>query len=104
MARFSSTIYACIVVAAAMTAADSQGMRPASPARRTVPGTIQPVQNNQQTQQAAPPMNQQAQPGANPPQQPGQQPQAAQPIDPPPNTPPMPPTVTYRDGLLTVQA
>ena len=61
----------------------------------------------------AQPMNQQQRPGVpNPypqagqqqPPQAGQQQPAAQAVEPPPTTPATPPEVTYRDGMLTVQA
>jgi hypothetical protein len=103
MARFSSIIYGCVFTIAALAAANAQATRPTFPAKRgentqsNVPATMQ---------QAAPQMNQQQQgsPAPNAAQQMGQQQQAARPADPPPTTQPSPPVVTYRDGLLTVQA
>ncbi|HET9365896.1 MAG TPA: hypothetical protein VFP71_12875 [Candidatus Angelobacter sp.] len=71
----------------------------------TTPVTAQPVYQQ--------PMNQQQRPGVpnpNPqasqqqPPQAGQQQPAAQAVEPPPTTPATPPEVTYRDGMLTVQA
>jgi hypothetical protein len=120
MARFSSIIYGCIFLVAAMAAADAQTMngpsshanRHMSPARAaTQQATPQqqqstPQQMNQQPQGSPAPneaqqmRQQQPQPGQ---QQPVQQ-QPARPADPTPTTPPSPPVVTYRDGLLTVQA
>jgi hypothetical protein len=114
MARFSSIIYGCIFLVAAMAAADAQATHPV-PMNGPMPNANQRMQPNARgtTQQATPQQtNQQPQgspvPNASQPmgqQQPGQQQQpAARPADPTPTTAPSPPVVTYRDGLLTVQA
>src|SRR5262249_47247786 len=63
---------------------------------------VQPQQPNPQTAPAGTSQPQISAPGAvHPTMQP---PPAGRPPDNPPTTPPQPPTVTYRDGLLTVQA
>jgi hypothetical protein len=128
MARFSSIIYGCIFLVAAMAAADAQATNPVPMngpvpnanqrmqpnARRAIQQTT-PQQMNQQPQ-GSPAPNASQQPGQQQPgqqqpgqqqagqQQAGQQQPAARPADPPPTTAPSPPVVTYRDGLLTVQA
>jgi hypothetical protein len=119
MARFSSIICGYIFVVAAVTAAGAQATHPV-PMNGPLPNANQRMQPNARaaTQQATPQqMNQQPQgsPAPNPSQQMGQQQPgqqqmgqqqqpAARPADPPPTTAPSPPVVTYRDGLLTVQA
>lgn len=105
MARFSTIICATVVVVASLASAGAQGARPAMPGRQP-----SPPGNMQQTvqQQGQQPANQQPanqQPGI---QQPGQQ-QAIQqqgnrPAETPATGPAVAPVVSYRDGLLTVQA
>jgi len=100
-------------VVASMAAASAQAMHP-MPINGQMPGANQQAQPNARaTMQQVPQqqMNQQlpqGSPAQNPqqqnPQQFGQQP-GMRPADPPsPTTPPAPPVVTYRDGMLTVQA
>ena len=110
MARFSSIICGYIFVVAAVTAAGAQVTRPSFPPRRgetaqpNSPAAMQQATPQQMSQQrqGAPAPNAAQQMGQQ--QQPVQQQQPARPADPPPTTPPAPPVVTYRDGLLTVQA
>jgi hypothetical protein len=114
MARFSAIISGAIFILAGLSAAGAQAGRPVLPGTRPQPG-----QPNAQQQQA--PSNGQQAPrvvtapsNTNAPQ-PGQPPTA--PLKPspnglppqgqannPPTTPAVPPLVTYRDGMLTVQA
>ena len=130
MARFSSIICGCVFVIATMAAAFAQGARPmvhrrpqqAQPSypvaqqQGTPAVTAQPINQQQMNQQPInqQQMNQQQRPGVpNPypqagqqqPLQAGQQQPPTQAADPPPpTTPATPPEVTYRDGMLTVQA
>lgn len=103
MARFSSIICGCVFLIATVAAAFAQA-RPIYPSQQAQPNY--PVQQQARPAVAAQPMNQQQRPGVpNPSQQAGQQQPAPQAVDPPPpSTPATPPEVTYRDGLLTVQA
>lgn len=97
MARFSSITCGIFVLTAAVTLLQAQAMRPGMPVQRpTPPATL------------APPTPQQTPP----PQSPAGAPtpaagtgQTAQPaVQPTPVGPPVAPVVTYRDGLLSVQA
>jgi hypothetical protein len=108
MVRFSSIIYGVIFVVVSLSPAESQETRPVFPPRRPQPTATQPgaatapVNSPQATPQITPP---QGTAPANAAQQRNQQqPSANRPADPPPTTPAVPPVVTYRDGLLTVQA
>ena len=111
MARFSSIICGCVFLIATVAAAFAQARlvfpsqrpqqaQPSYPVTQqpgTTPVTAQPVYQQ--------PMNQQQRPGVpNPSPQAGQQQPATQAVDPPLTTPAVPPEVTYRDGMLTVQA
>ncbi len=94
MARLYPIFFAAICAAAIASSAQAQAVRP------TFPGP-QPVQPNAQQQpggQRAPVIN-----PAQPPTAPLKPANAASEAA-PPATPPTPPVVTYRDGLLTVQA
>ncbi len=106
MARFSSIIYSVIFVVVSLSAAESQETRPVFPPKRPQPTATQPtaapVNQPQATPQVTAP---QATPPANAVQQRNQQqPPATRAPDPPPTTPAVPPVVSYRDGLLSVQA
>ena len=105
MARFSSIIYSVIFVVVSLSAAESQETRPVFPSKRQQPTaqpTAAPVNQPQATPQVTAP---QATPPANAVQQRNQQqPPATRAPDPPPTTPAVPPVVSYRDGLLSVQA
>jgi hypothetical protein len=101
MARFSSIIYECVLTLAAVAVAGAQATHPAFPVKR---GENTQANPQAAVQQAAPQMNRQGSPAPNAAQQMSQQQQVARPADPPPTTQPSPPVVTYRDGLLTVQA
>jgi len=85
MQRFLLTIGLCVFALFA-ACAEAQGARPVVPAPRQ-----QPAQPNPAVNPAGPPVQQQTAP-------------PARQADNPPTTPAAPPTVTYRDGLLTVQA
>jgi hypothetical protein len=109
MVRFSSILYGMIFVVVSLSVAESQETRPVFPPRRQQPPVNQPanapVNPQQPTPQATPP------PGTAPAnaaqQRNQQQPPATRPADSVPTTPAtpaVPPVVTYRDGLLTVQA
>lgn len=109
MARFSSIICGCVFVIATVAAAFAQA-RPIYPSQQAQPGypvqqqarpTV-PAQPNQQQRPGAP--NPYPQAGQQQPPQAGQQQPATQAVDPPPTTPATPPEVSYRDGMLTVQA
>jgi hypothetical protein len=114
MPRFSSIIYGCALTVAAVAIGNAQAPHRKVPVKRgentqsTVPAPVQqPMQQmNQQgspAPNAAQQMNQQGSPAPNAAQQMSQQ-QSSRPAEPPPNTQPSPPVVTYRDGMLTVQA
>jgi DNA polymerase-3 subunit gamma/tau len=95
MARFCTILSGAVFVMAGLSAAGAQTARPVQPGRPQ-PG-----------QRSVPQPQQQAVPAPIATQQPGQPPTAplkpaAQPAQPP--APAAPPLVTYRDGLLTVQA
>lgn len=101
MARFSSVLLSLAFAAASLSVAAAQTTRPAFPLPRPQPNANQQAQPNPQ-QQMPPAVNRTV---------PVNQPVAPikpSPTDPPANTPPTtpatPPVVTYRDGLLTVQA
>lgn len=119
MARFSSFICGCVFVIATVAAAFAQGGRPGVPRRSdqmqpsypmpqqqgTPAVTAQPINQQPMNQQQSPGVpNPSLQPGQQQPPQAGQQQPATQAADPPPTTPATPPEVTYRDGMLTVQA
>src|SRR6476646_11743004 len=94
MARFSSMLCGSFIVIGAMTLVQAQTMRPAMPVQRpNPPGSLAP--------QVPPPAT--AAPTA-----PAPAPVMAQPAQPAgqpsPLGPPVAPVVTYRDGLLSVQA
>ena len=99
MARFSSIIFALIFAVASLNVAVAQQARPVFP-----PARPQPPQANtqQQTPPAGVPANQQVSPIKPSPNMPLQTEQ--QPASNPPAMPVTPPVITYRDGLLTVQA
>jgi len=100
MRRFLLTIGLC-VFSLLPAGAEAQATRPTFPAQRPQPTQPNPAVNppGAPVQQPAPQQPAIQQPA---PQQPAiQQPAIQQPA---PTTPPAPPTVTYRDGLLTVQA
>jgi hypothetical protein len=112
MARFSAIVFWVVIAVAGVSAAAAQESRPYIPRRSTMqPGAQQqqPMQPNpQQPGQPTvyPAGNMQQQPSS-----PGQPPTAplkqsplgvGTPVQ--PTTPAVPPLVTYRDGLLTVQA
>lgn len=114
MSRFSSIIYGCVFLIAGLAAADAQATHPI-PQNGPMPNGNQqmppnargfgqqPGQQplNQQQPQAPPAQNSAQQQNSG--QQMGQQP--AMPATPPPPTTPLsPPIVTYKDGMLTVQA
>jgi len=92
MARFSSIIYGIFVLTGAITVLQAQTMRPGVPVQRPNPPAALAPQLPPQSANSAPtpsaPIGQPAQP-------------IAQPI---PSGPPVAPVVTYRDGLLSVQA
>jgi hypothetical protein len=92
MARFSSIIYGIFVLTGAITVLQAQTMRPGVPVQRPNPPAALAPQLPPQSANSAPtpsaPIGQPAQP-------------TAQPI---PSGPPVAPVVTYRDGLLSVQA
>jgi hypothetical protein len=106
MVRFPSIIYGIIFVVVSLSVAQSQETRPVFPPRRQQPTATQPltapVNPQQATPQATPP--QMTAPANAAQQRNQQQAPATRPPDPPPTTPAVPPVVTYRDGLLTVQA
>ncbi|HET9281276.1 MAG TPA: hypothetical protein VFR24_04875 [Candidatus Angelobacter sp.] len=105
---------------ATVAAAFAQGGRPMVPKRPdqmqaqpsypvqqpgTAAVTAQPMNQQQMNQQQRPGVpNPYPQAGQQQPQQTGQQQPATQAAEPPPTTPATPPEVTYRDGMLTVQA
>jgi hypothetical protein len=103
MTRFSSIACASFICMGAL-AHSQQTARPPFPGQRpgttTAPQQVSPPTGTAPTGQqpvspaGVPPAGQQGQPGI--PQTPG--------IATPPTTPAVPPVVTYRDGLLTVQA
>jgi hypothetical protein len=104
MARFSAIISGAILILAGLSAAGAQAGRPVLPGARPQPA--QPNGQQPNGQQQAPRV---VTAPANP--QPGQPPTAPLKTSPqtgqaniPPATPASPPVVTYRDGLLTVQA
>lgn len=91
MARFSSIICGIFVLSAAVTLLQAQAMRPGMPVQRpTPPATLAPQSPIGAPAPAAP------FPGTSQPAQPAAQPS--------PIGPPVVPIVTYRDGLLSVQA
>ena len=97
MARFSSITCGRFVLSAAVTLLQAQAMRPGMPVQRPNPPTNLAPQTPQQT---LPP---QAPTGAPAPAAGTAQP--AQPVvQPAPTGPAVAPVVTYRDGLLSVQA
>ena len=104
MARFSSIIYGLIFVAVTLVTAAAQTARPGFPGPRPLPNANQAGQTNPPAIQNGPVVapNGAQQPNQQPPNQQSQGP-ARQP-DLPPTTPAVAPVVTYRDGLLTVQA
>ena len=101
MARFSSITCGIFVLSAATALLQAQTMRPAPVQRPNPPGTLVP-QSPQQPPNSAQVPNGTQPPGtmAGQPAQPVVQP----PAQPSPAGPPVAPVVTYRDGLLSVQA
>ncbi|MGC2697419.1 MAG: hypothetical protein WA738_16655 [Candidatus Angelobacter sp.] len=105
MARFSSIICGSIFLVLSLTAAYAQATQPVFPGRRQQPNPNQsapmnpPVSMQQRQPAVATPQTVQ-QPNQ---QQPNQQ-QVNRPVDPPATGPAAAPVVTYRDGLLAVQA
>ena len=102
MARFSSITCGSLVLIGALTLLQAQTVRPAMPVQRpTPPANLAPQMPQQTVPGVAPQLPQQTVPGA---QAPGMG-QPAQPAaQPSPLGPPVAPVVTYRDGLLSVQA
>src|SRR5579859_2828117 len=108
MARFSSITCGSLVLMGALTVLQGQAIHPRRPVPRPTPPTNLAPQIPQPTPLATPvasppAMGQPAQPV--PATQPMQATQPAQPVvQPSPVGPPVAPVVTYRDGLLSVQA
>jgi hypothetical protein len=102
MARFSSITCGIFVLSAAMTLLQAQAMRPGMAVQRPNPPANLAPQSPQQS-----PNGTQVPNGAQPPGtisgQPAQ-PAVQPPAQPSPAGPPVAPVVTYRDGLLSVQA
>lgn len=113
MARFPTIICATVIVVASVVASGAQATRPAMPGRQ--PSPLKPPVNVQQQPTGAPqqtvqqPSQQNAsqqsatQATGQPSQQPGVQP-GNRPAETPANGPAVAPVVSYRDGLLSVQA
>jgi len=102
MARFSSITCGIFVLSAAMTLLQAQAMRPGMAVQRPNPPANLAPQSPQQSPNGAQVPN-----GAQPPGTiSGQaaQPAVQPPAQPSPAGPPVAPVVTYRDGLLSVQA
>jgi len=102
MARFSSITCGIFVLSAAVTLLQAQAMRPGMPVQRPNPPAALAPQSPQQSPNSAQPPNGAQTQGtmAGQPAQPAVQP----PAQPSPAGPPVAPVVTYRDGLLSVQA
>jgi hypothetical protein len=89
MARFSSILCRIFVLISAVTLVQAQTMRPTVPVQRpNPPGSLAPQMPQPATAAPAVPVPQPTQPAAQP----------------SPIGPPVAPVVTYRDGLLSVQA
>jgi hypothetical protein len=89
MARFSSIICRTFILVGAVTLVQAQTMRPTVPVQRpNPPGSLAPQMPQPATAAPAVPVPQPTQPAAQP----------------SPIGPPVAPVVTYRDGLLSVQA
>jgi hypothetical protein len=114
MARSSAIIYGLIFVVVSLAAAGAQGRHrgsqeprptpiPNPPVQANQPGPVYPAPGNPQVNmQSTTPPNTAQQP--NPQQQSNPQQAALRAPDPQPTSPAVPPIVTFRDGLLTVQA
>jgi hypothetical protein len=98
MARLKSIIFAAICVTASMSMVQGQTARP-FPAQPNAPQQASRVITPNGQQQTPNPAGNPAQPPTAP-----LKPSNAGAETPQPANPPSPPTVTYRDGLLTVQA
>jgi hypothetical protein len=97
MVRFSSMLYGTVILLGAFGMVQAQVARPVTPAQGSAPARSMPPSQVPAAQLPAP--------AATPtpaPNQPAQQNQTspARPVD----SPPVPPVVTFRDSLLTVQA
>jgi hypothetical protein len=94
MARFSSIICGSFILVGALTLVQAQTVRPTVPVQRpTPPGSLAPPSPQPA---AAAPTTPTPTPGMGQPAQPA--------VQPSPMGPPVAPVVTYRDGLLSVQA